>query len=90
MSDPLDIPLTADDIQDMDPVMVANLWAKHRESRQDLLEQRRVLQEAISGQCTRIEILLRDNTRLGNKVQRYSKALAKVALRSIEKGGRYK
>ena len=90
MSDPLDIPLTADDIQDMDPVMVANLWAKHRESRQDLLEQRRVLQEELESIRAQQTIMRKDNTRLECTVQRYCKALAKVALRSIEKGGRYK
>lgn len=90
MNDPLDIPLTANDIQDMDPVLLAGMWAKVRASRQDLLFQRTGLQEELVNVREAHEIVLNENFRLENKLQRYTKALAKVALRSTENGGKYK
>jgi len=90
MNDPLDIPLTADDIQDMDPVLLAGMWAKVRGSRQDLILQRTGLQEELSNVREGRQIVLNENVRLEHKLQRYTKALAKVALRSTENGSKYK
>ena len=110
MNDPLDIPMTADDIQDMDPCMVANMWAKVladrndlRDQRADLLEQQeRMIEERTFMTTSRNETILEMkaarheleiqcgiNSEVADELDRCIRALAKVALRSIEHGDEY-
>ena len=103
MNDPLDIPMTADDIQDMDPKMVANMWAKVRADRNDLREQRedlleqqeRMLEERTFMTTSRNDLLnqldseRRITSEVADELDRCIRALAKVALRSIETGEKY-
>ena len=103
MNDPLDIPMTADDIQDMDPKMVANMWAKVRADRNDLREQRedlleqqeRMLEERTFMTTSRNDLLnqldseRRITSEVADELDRCTRALAKVALRSIEHGDEY-
>ena len=96
MNDPLDIPMTSDDIQDMDPAMVAGMWEKVRENRNDLLEQRdRMIEERAFMTTSRNELLEQLeaernlNDELSTQLDRCIRALAKVALHSIEHGDEY-
>ena len=91
MNDPLDIPMTADDIQDMDPKMVAGMWAKVRENRAALIQQRDLLREArnetlleLKAANHELEIQCGINSEVADELDRCIRALAKVALRSIE------
>jgi hypothetical protein len=96
MNDPLDIPMTADDIQDMDPKMVAGMWAKVRENRADLVQQRDLLREARNETLLELKDAAdelgderRLNDELSTQLDRCIVALSKVALRSIETGDEY-
>ena len=91
MNDPLDIPMTADDIQDMDPKMVAGMWAKVRENRADLVQQRDALRYTLNEKDLELksanhelEIQCGINSEVADELDRCIRALAKVALRSIE------
>tara|TARA_R110000764_G_C11029370_1_gene385319 strand:+ start:28686 stop:29000 length:315 start_codon:yes stop_codon:yes gene_type:complete len=98
MNDPLDIPMTADDIQDMDPVMVASLWAKVRQSRADIASQREGLLEERDRMIVERDFMTTSRNELldeldaerkltgeiADQLDRCIRALAKVALRSIE------
>ena len=96
MNDPLDIPMTADDIQDMDPKMVANMWAKVRENRADLVQQRDAIRYTLNEKdlelnnaLYELEVQCRINSEVADELDRCLRALAKVALRSIEHGDEY-
>tara|TARA_R110000772_G_scaffold31234_1_gene77179 strand:+ start:4416 stop:4709 length:294 start_codon:yes stop_codon:yes gene_type:complete len=96
MNDPLDIPMTANDVQDMDPVMLAGMWEKVRENRAALIQQRDLLREAKNELLSELKDAadeLGDERRINSKVEdeldRCIRALAKVALRSIEHGEKY-
>jgi hypothetical protein len=96
MNDPLDIPMTADDIQDMDPKMVASLWAKVRQSRADLVQQRDAIRYTLNEKDLELNAARHEldserriTSEVADELDRCTRALAKVALRSIEHGDEY-